>query len=178
MLDITLKHPEFILEPVSMEALDDFHEYSIKSDLHLFLEFEPFKTLEDTRAYLEKLMARSDSESAQYWFIRLLTENKVIGSIGLHNLDPARKTVEIGYGISPDYWGQGIFTKAGLILIDHIFNSLRLHRIVARTASENIASIRGLEKLGFKVEGTMRDYYCFTDKSWHNATLMSLLSTD
>ena len=167
-----------MLEPVSMSALDDLHEYSIQPELYRYLEFDSFTSVDETQDYLKKLIARSKLDLSQYWFIRLLDEDKVVGSIGAHSLDVARGSIEVGYGVSPAYWGRGIFTAAAKILMDYIFNDLKLHRIVARTAVENVGSIKSLEKLKFKSEGIMRDYYKFSDASWHDAVLMSRLSTD
>lgn len=166
------------IEPVSMRALDDFHEYSMKPALYRYFEFEPFASIEDSRRYLEKLISRSAGGSAQYWFIRWLADDKVVGSIGIHSLDQKRRSAEIGYGVSPDYWGRGVFPAAARLLLEYAFTSLELHRIVARTAADNAASIRSLRKLRFRYEGLMRDYYRFPDGSWHDATLMSRLRSD
>lgn len=175
---ILLKNDNIALEPVSMRHLEDFHEYSMMSEIYEFLEFKPFTSIDETRHYLQKLMDRSSSGTAQYWFMNLLSKDKVVGSIGVHSYEPNRQSIEIGYGVSPDYWGKGIFGSAARLLIDYLVNELDIHRIVARTASKNVASIRGLEKLNFKCEGIMRDYYKFADGSWQDAALFSRLSTD
>jgi ribosomal-protein-alanine N-acetyltransferase len=175
---IVLKNDFLSIEPVSMQWLDDFHEYSVKEKLYDYLEFKPFQSIDETRTYLQKLMKRSAKNTTQYWFIRLIDEDKVVGSVGLHGYDPVRQSIEIGYGVSPDYWGQGVFRSAALLLIEYVFDDLGIHRLVARTASENEASIRGLEKLKFKREGIMRDYYKFSNGNWHDAILLSRLSTD
>jgi ribosomal-protein-alanine N-acetyltransferase len=131
------------LEPVSLSELNDFHEYSICSELYEHLEFSPFKTILETKAYLNKLINRSKSPSAQYWFIRANQYDKVIGSFGVHSLEVIRESVEIGYGISPHYWGNGYFNEAATLVLDYIFSQLDLHRVVARTSTANIASIHG-----------------------------------
>ena len=166
------------LDPVSMSGLEDFHEYSMLPKLYENLEYLPFRTIEDSRDYLEKLIQRSSAPDAQYWFISLTGSGKVVGSIGLHSLDPRRGTVEVGYGVSPAYWGRGVFTAACTVLIDHVFLELGLHRIVARTSMANTASIKGLEKLRFRQEGVMRDYYRSLDGRWFDAVLMARLSSD
>ena len=175
---VCLKGDFVELEPVSMDGFDDFYEYSQRSELYEYLEFAPFISIDETRQYLEKLMRRSTSPNAQYWFIKLTSSRKVVGSMGLHSLQIYRDSVEIGYGVSPDYWGQGVFTAACSMLVEHVFDELKLHRIVARTAQANIASIRGLEKMRFRQEGVMRDYYRALNGSWFDALLMSRLSTD
>ena len=176
ILPTTFSSDRLCIEPISIAYLPDFHEYSLKPELYKYLEFDPFTTLEQSKKYLQKLLARSNSSLCQYWFIRLPEEDKVVGSIGLHSLNVNRKSVEIGYGISPDYWGRGIFTSAANILIDHCFLSLRLRRISAVTHSENLGSIKGLSKLGFNQEGRLCDYYCDTSGNWSDAILLALLN--
>jgi len=178
-LDATFFKGDYVeLEPVSMSGFEDFYEYSQREELYEHLEFSPFKSIDEARQYLRKLMQRSSSPDAQYWFIKLVESKKVVGSIGLHSLQSHQASAEIGYGVSPDYWGRGIFSTACRMLIDYVFNDLELHRIVARTARANSASIKGLEKLRFKYEGTMRDYYRSQDGRWFDAVLMARLNTD
>jgi ribosomal-protein-alanine N-acetyltransferase len=166
------------LTPVSMDGIKGFHEYSIHPEFYEHLEFPPFQTYEDSKRYLEELIYRSSFSEAQYWFIRLGDGHKVVGTICLHSLNVNRASVEIGYGVSPEYWGRGIFTTAGKMIMDYSFNELSIHRIVARTSVRNRASLRGLERLGFHTEGVMRDYYrCFTGE-WIDAVLLSKLKTD
>ena len=110
------------------------HEYSTKPIFYKFLEYEPFKTVEDTNKYLNKLIKHSDSETGHYWFIKLNREKKIIGTFGLLDIDKRKGATEIGYGISPDYWGGGYFKEALLtvlryldILILYIFYIYSLH---------------------------------------------------
>ena len=166
------------LEPVSMSGLADFNEYSLLPALYEHLEYLPFRTTAESRIYLEKLIQRSSATDAQYWFICLSDSGKVVGTIGLTSLESRRAAVEVGYGVSPAFWGNGIFTAACTMLFDYVFNQLELHRIVARTSTANIASIKGLEKLKFRQEGVMRDYYRSLNGHWFDAVLMARLRND
>ena len=47
---------------------------------------------------------------------------------------------------------------------------------MVRTFESNQASIKGLEKVGFKTEGVMMDYYKKHNGQWFNAVLMAKLS--
>jgi ribosomal-protein-alanine N-acetyltransferase len=175
---ISISSERILLEPVSLVGLDDFHEYSVYPELYRYLEFSPFQSLKESEAYLQKLIDRSETPFAQYFFIKLNKNDKIIGSFGMHSLDTYRKSVEIGYGISPYYWGQGYFSETLKLAMEYIFNDLCLHRVVARTAILNTASIKGLEKLGFLKEGVMRDYYRGVDGKWFDAVLMAKLNKD
>jgi RimJ/RimL family protein N-acetyltransferase len=56
----------------------------------------------------------------------------------------------------PHFWGQGIATEVVEAIIFHGFNTLKLHRIEAGCAVNNIGSIKVLEKAGMKKEGRKR----------------------
>ena len=175
---VLIQGPLVSLKPVSLDWLDDFHEYSVKDKLYDHLEYEPFQTLHDSQNYLNELITKSSSTSAQYWFIHHTKRSRVIGTICLHSLNSRRASAEIGYGLSPDWWGLGMFNASARLVLDYAFNDLSLHRIVARTSVRNLASLRGLDRLGFQKEGLMRQYYRSTTGEWIDAVLLSKLSTD
>jgi ribosomal-protein-alanine N-acetyltransferase len=166
------------LEPISMSGLTDFHEYSILPGLYEHLEYPPFRTITESRTYLEKLIQRSLATDVQFWFICLSESGKIVGSIGLVGLDSRRSTVELGYGVSPNYWGRGVFSAACSVLMDYVFQDLGLHRVVAKTSAANTGSIKGLEKMRFHQEGILRDHYRSQSGCWFDALLLARLSTD
>lgn len=173
---ILLKGSCILLQPISIEGLSDFHEYSMCKEFYNHFEFPEFNNILESKDYLQKLIDRSESNQQQFWFIKEIDSEKIIGTFGIHSLNEYRGSVEIGYGISPFYWGKGYFQEAVNIIIDYIFNDLHLHRIVARTSTLNKASIIGLERVGFKIEGIMRDYYKKHDGQWFDAALMAKLN--
>jgi RimJ/RimL family protein N-acetyltransferase len=67
---------------------------------------------------------------------------------------PAFTSVEVGlyYAFSPRFHGKGYATEAARALVDYGFQHLRLHRIIATTAFENIPSRRVMERLGMQIE--------------------------
>lgn len=71
--------------------------------------------------------------------------DQVVGYI-LSYLDEGKP--EVGYWISKDYWGKGIATLA---LAEFLSSANTVRPIYARTAKDNQASIRVLEKCGFCV---------------------------
>lgn len=81
-----------------------------------------------------------------------------MGSIGYLYLDHENKKTEIGYWLGKEYEGKGFITKAAKILINYAFEELGLNKIEIGAASDNIKSRAIPEKLGFKLEGELRDY--------------------
>ena len=64
----------------------------------------------------------------------------------------------IGYWIDEMYAGRGYMPRAVAMVADYAFFTLGLHRIEINVRPENAASIRVVEKLGFRHEGLRRRY--------------------
>ena len=171
---LVIQNKTILLDPISLKRLNDFHEYSINEKFYEFLTFEVFKSKKDSIKYLNKLITRSNSDSSQYWFIHLIDINKTVGTIGLLNFNSQKKSIEIGYGISPDYWGKGIFNNAAQLLIDHIKIKLKVHNVYAKTSAINKKSIKALSKLGFKKNKLVKNYYHYSDGHYEDAQIMLL----
>ncbi len=85
-------------------------------------------------------------------------KGKICGVIGLTiQKDVYRKSAEIGYFIGEPYWGKGIATKAVALITEYGFKELDLNRIYTGVFEYNIASMKVLEKNGFKKEGVFKN---------------------
>ena len=80
-----------------------------------------------------------------------------VGNVGLHfRTGLERKSVEIGYFIGEEYWGNGIATEAVKLICQYGFENLDVNRIIAGVFAHNEGSKRVLEKCGFELEGIMK----------------------
>lgn len=85
--------------------------------------------------------------------------NKVIGSLGLHN-DQKRAVSNvkmIGYVLSEDYWGRGLMTEAVKRVLEYAFEEVKLDLVSIFHFSFNNRSKRVIEKCRFRYEGTLRN---------------------
>ena len=57
---------------------------------------------------------------------------------------------DIGYSLSPDYWGQGLGTEAARALCGFGFRMLKIRSVLADVFTDNPGSTRVLEKMGFR----------------------------
>lgn len=106
-------------------------------------------TLADAENFLEKY---AGLESSQIFAIEY--RGDYVGNIGLHKgTDVYRKSAEIGYFLGEPYWNLGIMTKAVNLICDFGFKNMDIVRIHAGIFEFNPASMRVLEKCGFKKEG-------------------------
>lgn len=67
-------------------------------------------------------------------------------------MDCKPEDVEIFYGLSNEYWGQGLATEAAKAMLHYGFDIIGLKRIIAVVKPDNIASRKVIEKIGMKFE--------------------------
>ena len=56
-----------------------------------------------------------------------------------------------------DAWGRGLGTEATELMLEHAFERLGLHRVGLSVFSYNTRAIRAYEKVGFRIEGRLRE---------------------
>jgi RimJ/RimL family protein N-acetyltransferase len=78
--------------------------------------------------------------------------------------EPGLAQAEVGlmWAISPAYWRQGYGSEAAQALVEYAFGDMRLHRLIATTEHDNIASQAVMRKLGFRLETNP-----YPEPPWH-----------
>lgn len=84
-------------------------------------------------------------------------DGAAVGGIGVVvQGDIFRRSAELGYWLSEEYWGRGIVTEAVRVFVEWAFANFDLSRIYAGVFDWNPGSARVLEKAGFEFEGRMK----------------------
>lgn len=109
-------------------------------------------TIENAEAFLSIVM-----EDDPKTVFAIANAVEAIGSIGLMvGKDVHRFTAELGYWLAEPFWGKGIMTEAVERITEYAFKSFGLKRVYAEPYATNRASVRVLEKAGFKYEGLLQ----------------------
>lgn len=87
----------------------------------------------------------------------VFVEDALAGTLGLHYLDWFDRSAELGYWIASHLEGRGYVTRAARRTLALAFGPAGLHRVVIRCALDNARSRRVAERLGFRVEGLLRE---------------------
>ncbi|MGA4719875.1 GNAT family N-acetyltransferase [Fictibacillus nanhaiensis] len=91
----------------------------------------------------------------QRWAIEVAGE--LVGTVSYYWEHEPSRWLEMGIGIyNPKFWSGGYGTRAFILWINHLFNTLPLVRVGYTTWSGNKRMIKVGEKLGMKMEGRMR----------------------
>ncbi|MDP9037228.1 MAG: GNAT family N-acetyltransferase, partial [Myxococcota bacterium] len=100
-------------------------------------------------------------------------DHRVIGRVALGGvLRGAFQNAYLGYWLDRDYQGRGLMTEAVRATTFFAFTSARLHRVQAAVMPRNHASLRVLEKLGYRREGLAERYLCIAGK-WEDHILLA-----
>jgi ribosomal-protein-alanine N-acetyltransferase len=83
----------------------------------------------------------------------------------------------IGYWIDAAVAGRGIMPTAVALVSDHCFGPAGLHRIEINIRPENTASLRVVEKLGFRDEG-LRQGFLHIDGAWRDHRAFALTAEE
>ncbi|MBI5610353.1 MAG: GNAT family N-acetyltransferase [Deltaproteobacteria bacterium] len=117
------------------------------------------------------------SRSALRWAITLRDDDRALGHVSLFGFVEASNRAELGYGLARRHWGQGYMHEALVAVVDCAFGDLGLRRLEADVDPRNLASIRAVERLGFRREGWLRERWQVGEEISDSA-LFGLLARD
>jgi ribosomal-protein-serine acetyltransferase len=116
---------------------------------------EATRTEDDALAFIRSSLeqfAANNGFAAGIW-----NHDDYIGSIGTHKIDWRNRKVEIGYWLSQSFQGRGLMTDASRAVITYALGELDLNRVEIHCAAGNAKSAAIPRRLGFTLEGTLRE---------------------
>lgn len=173
----TLETARLLLEPLTASHTDFVFRHFSDPAVTQYLLDEPPVTKYAEAEEIVQFYAEPAGKPYNRWVMIQKSDHQPIGTCGYHKWDKRNLRAEVGYDLSPDFWGQAYMTEALKAVISHGFEKMGLNRIQAVVYVKNNRSIRLLQKLGFAQEGLLRDYYCLDTKFYDHA-LFSLLQRE
>jgi ribosomal-protein-serine acetyltransferase len=113
------------------------------------------RTIGDTRSFLWATLQQFASNAgiqAGIWH-----RGELVGAVGNHGINWEHRQTDLGYWLAADSQGKGLMTRACAALIDHAIHDQGLNRVEIRAATGNVRSRAVAERLGFTLEGVIRD---------------------
>jgi ribosomal-protein-alanine N-acetyltransferase len=161
--------------------LDDAESlFDIHSDEQVMRWFgaDPVSDVEQAKRLIAMFTEwRTAPVSGTRWAIVRRADNQLLGTAGLFKWNRSWHNCVVGYELGRAYWGSGYMQEALRAMFDYGFSSMQLHRIQAEIHPDNTASIRVVERLGFRYEGTHRQQG-FWGQQFHDLQCFSLLAND
>lgn len=114
----------------------------------------------ESERFLDRQLDHWETHGFGSWAAEVKTDRTLIGYIGLSIptwLPEVLPAVEVGWRLSPAYWGRGLATEGGRVSLRHGFEALELDRIISIFTPDNAASGRVMQKLGMHASLTTTD---------------------
>ncbi|MCY7418994.1 MAG: GNAT family N-acetyltransferase [Chloroflexi bacterium] len=175
-----MRTARLILRPFRLDDLDAFSAFDRLPGVARYLYSEP-RDIAASRVVLDRKIAANTIRAAGDHLslaVDLADGGQCIGDLLLEWTGNEHLQGEIGYVFHPDHHGQGYATEACEALLRMGFQTLGLHRIVARCDARNDGSARVMERLGMRrealllenemVKGEWTDelVYALLDREW------------
>ncbi|WP_310739519.1 GNAT family N-acetyltransferase [Microbispora sp. H10830] len=157
------RSPRVTLRRISSFDQDEFLERVHASvDLH-----QPRMSLPATPEAFQTFLGRFDEgQSAEGLLVCLRDTGAIAGNVNINSIIRGRfQSGSLGYAAFAPYASQGNMSEGLGLVLRHAFEELRLHRLEAQIRPDNQASIKLVQRHGFRYEGYSPDLL-FIDGAW------------
>ncbi len=156
---MNIKTQRLEITEFTLDMVGAVHLNSLDEDNRKFNPNEVFETMEIAQDTVEFLMSVYENGDGPLVYPVLLADGTNIGYVQAVPMDDDKW--EVGYHIAKSFAGKGYATEAVKAFLPVIMKELGITEILGICISENIASIKVLEKVGFTKEfegmGTYQD---------------------
>jgi RimJ/RimL family protein N-acetyltransferase len=137
------------------------------------------QTIADMRRIITENLMDQGAGTRQPFAVVRLSDEAVVGSTTLFDLDRTNRRVEMGWTwLARSCWGQGYNEDKKRVLLAYCFEHLGLARVAWSADALNVRSNNALERLGFTYEGTLRSHAVRVDGSRRDSVFYSLLADE
>ena len=177
MINKQLNDSVILLRPLVPSDAEEVFE-AVRESITELVRWMPWchedYALEESRNWINACM-KSRAEGTAYEFgIFSAQDGSFLGGGGLNHIRAIDKTANLGYWVRPSRTKQGVGTRSARLLADYGFKELGFNRIEIIPCVENLASRRVAQKVGARLEGTMRNRLLLQGTP-HDAMLFSLI---
>lgn len=134
-----------------------------------------------TVAGFERFIAWTQAErmAGRYVCFAIVPEGSdaAVGIFQVRQLGSSFDVAEWGFALAQSFWGRGIFAAAAPVVIDFAIETLKVHRLEARSAVGNGRGNGALLKIGATREGVLRKSF-LKDGTYHDQVLWAILASE
>jgi len=171
-----LKGERIILRPIKLSDAKDYVLWFKDKEVVHYLGN---KLLNIKEADVKKYISSTNKDKDQLLFAIIAEDGKHIGNTALRF---AKDDKRAGLGLAigdKEYWGKGYAGEILSLLGDFVFKKLKFERFDLVVFSQNKRAFKAYKKIGFKKEGTLRNYtWNWIDKEIQDECVMSILKSE
>lgn len=154
--EILLETERLWLRPLSILQMEHWLNDlpALEAEWRIDYRGEPLQGIFRTivQSQLAKMKAEPERALAHtFWLLIRKSDRAAIGSADFKNPPDKQGRVEIGYGLDPAFWNHGYMTEAVAAMTRWALERPDIRAVTAETEKDNPASMRVLEKAGFRL---------------------------
>ncbi len=100
-----------------------------------------------------------------------------IGLVRIDRIDSVNRNCAVGLDLVPHLRGKGLSSKVYAWLLDYLFKQFNMHLVYLEVLESNVRAQKVYERLGFQVEGRLRERV-FRNGTYGDSIIMSLLRSE
>ncbi|MCH7786633.1 MAG: GNAT family N-acetyltransferase [Chloroflexi bacterium] len=132
-------------------------------------------SFQELESYFEQ---NSFSRNNAFFAVAEKSSDKFIGTLRVSHINWITRVAEIGIMLGDEsVRGRGYASEMVQLAVDYAFDVLNMRKLVAGAHSENHASLRCFERLGFQQEGVFREQH-FMDGRYYDIVRLGLFKRD
>lgn len=120
------------------------------------------RDIEAMRTHIARNLERQATGSAEFY--SLWDEDRMAGLFLVREKDLSARWAEIGYMLGRPWRGKGVTEAICGRLLSELFGAQEMNKVVICCNDDNAASVGIARKLGFTLEGTLRDHFVVNGK--------------
>jgi aminoglycoside 6'-N-acetyltransferase len=162
-----------ILRPFEDRDVQAFADYRSDPEVARLQGWEAPYSLAQALRFVDEMKSAQPGAPGQWYqlALELKSSGALTGDCAFQVLREDQRQAEIGITLARPYQGQGYALEGVTRLLEYLFDELKLHRVRANVDPQNQASIRLLNRLGFRHEGRFIESWflkgAWCDEEWY-----------
>ena len=185
MIDFpTIETERLVLKYVTNDHVNEVFDHFASEAVNKYVDFEPAEKVSDAEEIINWGQTLFMNGNGILWGLFNKADDAFMGQINYVNKASANFTgdthrTEIGFDLSPRFWGNGYMTEAMKRTISYIFNDYQpnIKRIEAIINTRNHRAQKLVKQIGFKKDGVLRGYVEWQNELW-DMSIFSLLKNE
>lgn len=166
-----------ILTNYQNSDIEKFYKLKSCKEVWEYSTFTPLSDKNMAEGMLKQLVQNANEDKLDFMALREKGNSNFIGEAAIISDNPKVHRCEIAYNLLPEYWNKGYATEIVKSLVEYAIINLKYERIEALALQENKRSCRVLEKSGFTLEGTLRNFNK-SQNGYRNVCYYAVISED
>lgn len=141
-----LETKRLLLRELNPDDAENFYNLNLNPNVIKYTGDSVFKNVSEAKEFLENYQDYKLNGFGR-WAVINKSDKEFIGWCGL-KYDQNKDETDIGFRFFEEHWNKGFATESAKACLNYGFETLDLKIITGRAMSENIASIKVLQKIG------------------------------